>query len=102
MNDFHSESIDTLFQVILELKDLDECYKFFSDVCTIKELQDMSQRLAAAVLLAEGENYQNITKQVGISGATISRVSRCLNYGSGGYPLALRKLKEVNKQNDDG
>lgn len=91
MAEFYSESLDRLLKTILELENLEEAYNFFSDVCTIKELQDMAQRLDAAFLLAEGENYQSISNQVGISTATISRVSRCLNYGRGGYRSAIEK-----------
>lgn len=94
MNKFHSPSIDRLFDAILGLQSREDCYKFFEDVCTIKELQDMAQRMDAAVLLDEGVNYQTISEQVGISTATISRVSKCLNYGSGGYREALDRLKE--------
>ena len=90
---FHSESIDRLFDTILNLKDIDECYAYFSDLCTIKELQDMAQRLDAAILLHEGVNYQQIVQTVGISTATIGRVSKCLNYGTGGYRAAIEKLK---------
>ena len=90
---FRSESIDRLFDTILNLKDIDECYAYFSDLCTIKELQDMAQRLDAAILLNEGVNYQQIVQTVGISTATIGRVSKCLNYGTGGYRAAIEKLK---------
>ena len=91
---FRSESIDRLFDTILNLKDIDECYAYFSDLCTIKELQDMAQRLDAAILLHEGVNYQQIVQTVGISTATIGRVSKCLNYGTGGYRSAIQKLEE--------
>ena len=89
-----SLSMDRLFQTILNLESIDECYAYFEDLCTIKELNDMSQRLDAAVLLAEGLSYQKIMEQVAISTATIGRVSRCLNYGTGGYRTAIEKLKE--------
>ena len=89
-----SESMDRLFQTILNLQSIDECYAYFEDICTIKELSDMSQRLDAAVLLAQGLSYQKIMEQVDISTATIGRVSKCLNYGTGGYRTAIEKLKE--------
>ena len=89
-----SESMDRLFQTILNLQSIDECYAYFEDLCTIKELNDMSQRLDAAVLLAQGLSYQKIMEQVDISTATIGRVSKCLNYGTGGYRAAIEKLKE--------
>jgi TrpR-related protein YerC/YecD len=90
-------SMDRLFQTILNLETIDECYAYFEDLCTIKELNDMSQRLDAAMLLHDGLSYQKIMEQVAISTATIGRVSRCLNYGTGGYNTAIKKLKEENQ-----
>ena len=90
---YRSESVDQLFRSILNLKSIEECYDYFGDLCTIKELQDMAQRLDTAILLAQGQSYQVITKQVGISTATIGRVSRCLNYGNGGYRTAISRLE---------
>lgn len=92
MANIRNESIDRLFNVIMNLKDLDECYDFFTDVCTVKELQDMAQRLDIAIKLDNGISYQNITKETGVSAATIGRVSRCLNYGSGGYRNVIDRL----------
>ena len=89
-----SESMDRLFRTFLNLETIDECYAYFEDLCTIKELSDMSQRLDAAVLLAQGMSYQKIMEQVDISTATIGRVNKCLNYGTGGYKTAIEKLKE--------
>lgn len=94
---FRSESIDRLFEVILGLQTVGDCYDFFEDICTINELQDMAQRLDVAILLDEGKNYQEIAKKVSVSTATISRVSRCLNYGSGGYKAALSRFKGERK-----
>jgi TrpR-related protein YerC/YecD len=93
MAPFNTPSIDRLFTAILQLKDMEECHKFFEDICTIKEVQDMAQRLDAAFLLDEGVNYQSISQQIGISTATISRVSKCLKYGNG-YRNAIDKCKE--------
>ena len=93
MVNLHSASLDRLFEAILNLNTTDDCYKFFEDVCTIKELQDMAQRLDVAFLLTEGMNYQKIAQEVNVSTATISRVSKCLNYGSGGYKEAIEKIK---------
>ena len=93
MVDIKSKSIDRLFETFLKLNSVEECYAFFEDLCTIKEIQDMAQRLDAAILLDSGENYQSVSKKVGISSATISRVSKCLNY-SDGYKLAISKIKE--------
>lgn len=87
-------SLDRLFQTILQLQNVDECYAYFEDLCTIKELGDMSQRLDVAILLSQGLSYQKIMEQVDVSTATIGRVSRCLNHGAGGYQSAIKKLKE--------
>lgn len=95
--DIRSKSIDRLFDTILNLKSREECYAYFEDLCTIKELQDMAQRLDAAILLSKGQSYQNITKQVSISTATIGRVSKCLNYGSGGYRMAIERLESAEE-----
>ena len=93
MSNFRSESVDRLFEVILCLESREDCYRFFEDICTIKEVQDMAQRLDAAFLLDQGMNYQDISREVGISTATISRVSKCLKYGKG-YRNAIDKAKE--------
>jgi len=95
---FHSESIDRLFATILNLQTVEECYAYFEDLCTIKELKDMAQRLDTAILLDQGTSYQQITRQVGISTATIGRVSKCLNYGTGGYRTAIDRL---NRQEEN-
>lgn len=97
MSDYHNESIDNLFKVIAEIGTVEECCAFFEDLCTIKEIQDMAQRLETAILLKKGENYQNISAKVGVSSATISRVNRCLNYGSGGYRSAIEKIVAKEK-----
>ena len=94
MWDPNSDSIARLYEAILLLKTPEECQKFFEDLCTIREILDMAQRLDAAILLDNKMSYQTIAKDVGISTATIGRVSKCLNYGSGGYRLALDRLKE--------
>jgi TrpR-related protein YerC/YecD len=90
-------TIDRLYDAILALKNRDECAALFEDLCTIKEVQNMAQRLEVAVMLDEGKNYQAITRDTSVSTATISRVSRCLNYGSGGYRLALERMKKAGK-----
>ena len=89
-----SPELDRLFQSFLNLQTIDECYAYFEDLCTIKELGDMAQRLEVATLLAQGMSYQKITEQVDVSTATIGRVSRCLNYGPGGYRTTLKKLED--------
>lgn len=92
MQKFRCESVDRLFQTILNLETVEECYEYFEDICTIKEIQDMSQRLDTAILLSKGLSYQKIAEEVDVSSATICRVSKCLNYGSGGYQKAIEKL----------
>ena len=94
MDNFHIEAFDNLFEAVLKLKSVEDCRKFFEDVCTIKELEDISQRLDVAKLLKEGKNYQSISKETGASTATISRVNKCINYGSGGYDLVLNNKEE--------
>ena len=90
----HCESIDRLFQTILSLQTIEDCYAYFEDLCTIKEIQDMSQRLDTAILLSKGVSYQKIAEQVEVSSATIGRVSKCLNYGTGGYKKIIQQLSE--------
>ncbi len=92
----HSEATDKLFKAILSLDSIDECYELFEDLCTIKELLDMTQRLETAMLLDEGIPYQRIQEELKISSATIGRVNKCLNYGTGGYKRAIEKLKNEN------
>ena len=76
---YHTKSIDRLFDTIVNLKTREECRAYFEDICTIKEIQDMAQRLDTAILLDQGCSYQRIAQEVGVSTATIGRVSRCLN-----------------------
>lgn len=99
MANLHSDSVDILFKSILNLESVEECYKYFEDVCTINELRDMAQRFEVALLLDKGWNYQQIAAKTNVSTATISRVSRCLNYGEGGYRDAIEKLKSREENN---
>ena len=92
MHNLHCKSVDRLFQTFLNLQTLDECYAYFEDICTVKEILDMAQRLDTAILLSQGLSYQKIAAQVEISSATIGRVSKCLNYGTGGYKKAIEQL----------
>ncbi len=94
MKKLHTKEVDTLFEAILSLETVEECYSFFEDVCTVREILDIAQRLKAAQMLKNGENYAVISKETGMSTATISRVSKCLEYGDGGYELALSRLKK--------
>lgn len=89
-----SEAIDVLFEAILKLETVDECYKFFEDLCTIAELKSMGQRMEVALMLSNKKVYNDIVAKTGASTATISRVNRCLNYGSDGYKLIINRLKE--------
>ena len=92
---FHSESMDRLFESISNLNSKEECRAYLEDLCTIKELQDMAQRLDAAILLSQGYSYKKIMESVNISTATIGRVSKCLNYGTGGYRTVIENLIEA-------
>ena len=94
MHKIHCESVDRLFQSILNLQSIEECYAYFEDLCTVKEIQDMAQRLDTAILLSKGMSYQKIAEQVAVSSATIGKDSKCLNYGSGGYQTAIEKLSK--------
>ena len=85
---------DALFDAILSLRDREECYRFFDDLCTVKEISDMSQRLEAAKLLLAGKTYEQIVKSAEISTATISRINRCIQYGAGGYQTIIERLQE--------
>ena len=90
------EHSNLLYEAILTLKDLDECRKFFSDLCTVAELRAMEQRFEVAMLLSEGMIYNDILERTGASSATISRVNRCLHYGADGYRTVIPRLKEEN------
>lgn len=88
-----SKELDLFFKAILELKNIEECYKFFEDVATINEVKALAQRMHVAKLLKSKKTYSEIAEITGASTATISRVNRCLNYGSDGYNLVLERLK---------
>lgn len=97
MKKLHTPDVDNLFKAILSLETLDECYNFFEDACTAKEILDIAQRLKAARMLRDGKNYVEVCSETGMSSATVSRVSRCLEYGDGGYELAISRLEESEK-----
>ncbi len=86
--------LDQLFKAILSLETVDECYKFFEDVCTVAELKSLAQRLEVARMLEANNTYGDIAARTGASTATISRVKRCLNYGADGYKTVLARLDE--------
>ena len=92
--DIHNPAVDQLFRAILTLKNVEECYTFFEDACTINELLSISQRFEVAGMLREKKTYLEISKQTGASTATISRVNRSLTYGNDGYELVLKRLDE--------
>ena len=97
-NSRKNETIDALFDAILSLESREECYQFFEDLCTVKEVSDMAQRLEAAKLLLNGRTYDQIVKAVEISTATISRINRCIQYGTGGYREVIEKLSAQEKK----
>jgi len=100
MDKLHTKDVDKFFEAVLSLNNIDECYAFFEDICTIKEILDISQRLKAAIMLNNKENYITISKETGMSTATISRVSKCLEYGEGGYKLAIERIEKDDKKDD--
>ncbi len=90
-----TKAVDHLFQAVLSLESIEECYAFFEDVCTVNELLSLSQRYEVAKMLREKKTYLEIAEQTGASTATISRVNRSLNYGNDGYDMIFERL---NKQ----
>ena len=87
-----SEDADHLFRAILSLKTEEECYRFFEDLCTYGEIQDMSQRFRVAEELYQGSTFSAISDKISVSSTTITRVNKCLHYGADGYRLALERL----------
>ena len=96
----HDHLTDQLFKVILSLKDQEQCYKFFEDICTVSELKAMAQRLEVARMLDEGCIYETIVEKTGASTGTISRVKRCLVYGADGYHSVMGVLKGEKQENE--
>lgn len=90
---FQSQDLDLLFDAILALENKEECYRFFEDLCTVNELQDLGQRIRVALLLDDHVSYTHITQETHASTATISRVNRALSYGADGYKLILKKIR---------
>ncbi len=87
-----TESVDALFDAVLSLKNREECYLFFEDLCTVNELLSLSQRYEVASMLKDHKTYLEIAEKTGASTATISRVNRSLNYGNDGYELVLSRM----------
>ena len=100
MDKRYTEETQVLFEALLRLKTPEECRMLLDDLCTVKEIRDMAQRLKVAALLKDGTAYNRINEATGVSTATISRVSRCLDYGSGGYRLILDRLDQKGLNRD--
>ena len=96
-----TEAVDHLFQAILTLKNIEECYTFFEDVCTVNELLSLSQRYEVAKMLREEKTYLEIASRTGASTATISRVNRSLNYGNDGYDMVFARNKETEENGQE-
>lgn len=92
-----SRETDRLFEAILSLQSVEECYRLFDDLCTFNEVVAMSQRFHVAEMLAKGTTFTTISEKTGVSSATITRVNRCVHYGAGGYRLVHDRLKEQEK-----
>lgn len=97
MSKIRDESIDRMLEGILTLKTTDECYAFFKDLCTVRELKSMAQRYAVARLLTDGKVYNDIVASTGASTATISRVNRSLSDGDDGYAIVFSRIKDTDK-----
>src|SRR5699024_537466 len=96
-----TEEVDHLFQAILTLKNVEECYKFFEDVCTVNELLSLSQRYEVAKMLRDDNTYLEITSRTGSFTATISRVNRSLNYGNDGYDMVFARVQDDGEDRQD-
>ena len=90
----HTEAVDSLFEAILSLKNKEECYTFFEDICTINELLSLSQRFEVAKMLRQKKTYLEISEKTGASTATISRVNRSLTYGNDGYEMVFNRMED--------
>ena len=90
----HTEAVKHLFEAVLQLENVEECYQFFEDVCTINELLSLSQRFEVAKMLTENKTYLEIAEQTGASTATIRRVNRSLNYGNDGYQMVFSRMEK--------
>ena len=93
-----TEAVDFLFDAILHLKDRNECYSFFEDLCTVNELLSLSQRFEVASMLKDHKTYLEIAEKTGASTATISRVNRSLNYGNDGYELVFNRMNKKTEE----
>ncbi|MCD7723662.1 MAG: YerC/YecD family TrpR-related protein [Clostridiales bacterium] len=96
LNRDENSNINFLFQAVLQLENIDECYDFFEDLCTVQELKSLSQRIKVAKMLSDKRVYTDIVEETGASTATISRVNRSLQYGAFGYRKIFEKLDAIN------
>ena len=92
IDNIRGQELDDLFEGILKLENLDDCYHFFDDLCTTNELIALKQRFQVAKMIKEGQTYQKVQDKTGASSATVSRVKRCLDYGSDGYHRVIDRL----------
>lgn len=92
-----TETVNHLFEAILSLKNKEECYSFFEDLCTVNELLSLSQRFEVAAMLKDHKTYLEIAEKTGASTATISRVNRSLNYGNDGYEMVFERISILPK-----
>ena len=97
MQNWYTNSVEELCEAILSLETKEECCAFLEDICTIKEIQDIAQRLQVAQMLGKGISYATISKETGASTATISRVNKCCEYGAGGYRTVINRLNEEKR-----
>lgn len=93
MTGYRSDAADRLCEVLLQLKTKEECYALLEDLCTVREVKDLSQRLQVAALLEQGNSCKSVAAETGVSATTVSRVHSCMEYGAGGYRRALRRLR---------
>lgn len=95
-----TEAVDHLFDAVLSLRDREECYTFFEDVCTVNELLSLSQRFEVARMLRDQKTYLDIAEKTGASTATISRVNRSLNYGNDGYDMVFARIQKADAKEE--
>lgn len=88
-----NEEIDKLFEAILALETVEDCYRFFDDLCTVNELEAFGQRLEVAKMLFNKKTYQEIERETGISAATISKISKSFAFGPGGYEMIIKRIQ---------
>lgn len=100
LDKLNQKEVRQLFRAVLQLKTIEECYQFFDDLCTVGEIKSMAQRLEVARMLRKGYTYSRIESETGASTATISRVKRCLHFGTDGYKLALERIEEEDQANE--